>query len=125
MLSWQNYPNYVISMVFQVPFIRHESQKRPGVIRDSSIRRLENSNFQNIYTLYFLSDSRLYEAGYFYAISQGSNMTVNLVQLSEQGKNESPTASILRAMEEIENLETDIILLYTDTKNIEQMLQKV
>lgn len=75
--------------------------------------------------MYFLSDSRLYEAGYFYAISQGSNMTVNLVQLSEQGKNESPTASILRAMEEIENLETDIILLYTDTKNIEQMLQKV
>lgn len=52
-------------------------------------------------------------------------MTVNLVQLSEQGKNESPTASILRAMEEIENLETDIILLYTDTENIEQMLQKV
>ena len=52
-------------------------------------------------------------------------MTVNLVQLSEQSNNDSPTSSILRAMEEIENLEAEVILLYTGTNNIELMLQKV
>lgn len=67
----------------------------------------------------------MYEAGYFYAITQRSNMTVNLVQLSKQSNNESPTSSILRAMEEIENVEAEVILLYTGTENIELMLQKV
>jgi len=52
-------------------------------------------------------------------------MTVNLVQLSEQSNNESPTSSILKAMEEIENVEAEVILLYTGTENIELMLQKV
>lgn len=52
-------------------------------------------------------------------------MTVNFVQLSEQSNNESPTSSILRAMEEIENVEAEVILLYTSTENIELMLQKV
>lgn len=67
----------------------------------------------------------MYEAGYFYAITQRSNVTVNLVQLSKQSNNESPTSSILRAMEEIENVEAEVILLYTGTENIELMLQKV
>lgn len=52
-------------------------------------------------------------------------MTVNLVQLSKQSNDESPTSSILRAMEEIENVEAEVILLYTGTENIELMLQKV
>jgi len=52
-------------------------------------------------------------------------MTVNFVQLSEQSNNESPTSSILKAMEEIENVEAEVILLYTGTENIELMLQKV
>ena len=51
-------------------------------------------------------------------------MTVNLVQLSEQS-NEIPTSSILRAMEEIDNLDAEVILLYTSTKTIQLMLQKV
>ena len=46
------------------------------------------------------------------------------MQISEQN-NESPTSSILRAMEEIENLEAEVILLYTGTKTIQLMLQKV
>lgn len=66
----------------------------------------------------------MYEAGYFHAITQRSSLTVNLVQLSEQG-NESPTSSILRAMEEIENFEAEVILLYTGTETIHLMLQKV
>lgn len=73
----------------------------------------------------FLSDVYLYEAGYFYAISQRLNFTVNLVQLSEQGKTENSTASILRTMDEIEDLEAEVILLYTNKENIELMLQKV
>ena len=72
----------------------------------------------------FLSESRLYEAGYFYTITQRSSMTVNLVQVSDQD-NEGQTSSMLRAMEEIENLEAEVILLYTSTETIQLMLQKV
>lgn len=79
----------------------------------------------NEIALCILPDTRLYEAGYFYAISQRSNLRVNLVQLSEQDNNEDSTASILRAMEEIENLEAEVILLYSRKEIIELMLQKV
>ena len=51
-------------------------------------------------------------------------MTVNLVQFSEKD-GESPTSSVLRAMEEIENLEAEVLLLYTGTETIQLMLQKV
>lgn len=66
----------------------------------------------------------MYEVGYFYTIAQRSSLTVNLVQLSDKG-NESPTSSVLRAMEEIENLEAEVLLLYTGTETIQLMLQKV
>ena len=66
----------------------------------------------------------MYEAGYFYAITQRSSLKVNLVQLSEQG-NENLTSSMLKAMEEIENLDAEVILLYTSTETIQLMLQKV
>ena len=51
-------------------------------------------------------------------------MTVNLVQLSEQG-NGRQTSSMLRTMEEIENLEAEVIVLYTSMETIQLMLQKV
>ena len=66
----------------------------------------------------------MYEAGYFYTIAQRLSMTVNLVQLSEKD-GESPTSSVLRALEEIENLEAEVLLLYTGTETIQLMLQKV
>ncbi|KAL9962068.1 hypothetical protein ACROYT_G031137 [Oculina patagonica] len=83
---------------------------------------LNTFHWENIAVVF--DDGRLYEAGYFYAISQRTNFTVNLVQLSEQGKNEVSTASILTAMEEIENLEPEVMLLYTSKENTELMLQK-
>ena len=70
-------------------------------------------------------EGRWTDAGYFLTISQRSKMTVNLVQLSERGKNEDPSAPILRTMEQIENLEAEVILLYTNKGNIELMLQQV
>ena len=71
------------------------------------------------------SERRLHEAGNFHAISRTSKLTVNLVQLSEQEKNEDPSALILRAMEQIEDFETEVILLYVEKENIELMLQQV
>ena len=73
----------------------------------------------------FLSETRLYEAGYFYAITRKSNLIVNLVQLSERGRHGDSSALVFRAMEEIDNLEVDVILLYTNTPKIEGMLRKV
>ena len=67
----------------------------------------------------------MHEAGYFHAITQRSNLTVNLVQLSKEREYEYPTAPILRAMEDIDNLGADVILLYTKKENIELMLQQV
>ena len=73
---------------------------------------------------YFL-ERRVHEAGNFHAISRKSQLTVNLVQLSEQEKNEEPTAAIQRAMEQIKNFDAEIIVLYMENKNIQLILQQV
>ncbi|KAL9962088.1 hypothetical protein ACROYT_G031158 [Oculina patagonica] len=66
------------------------------------------------------------EAGYFYSVSQTSRLSVNFIQLSKLGESDRhSTAPILRAMEEIENLEAErVILLYANKENIEVMLQQ-
>lgn len=73
----------------------------------------------------FISEGRLHEAWYFSVISQSSKRTVNLVQLSPQGKTEDRTAPIKRAREHIRKLQPEIILLYTNKENIELILQQV
>ena len=73
----------------------------------------------------FLLENRSHEAVYFHAISRESDLTVNLVQLSEQGKTEDRTATNSKAMDEIKILQPDIILLYTCKENIKFMLQQV
>lgn len=74
---------------------------------------------------YVSSERRLLEAGYFHAISRSSKLTMNLVQLSDQEIAEDRTGSLLRQMEEINNLQPEVILLYTNRENIELMLQQV
>lgn len=125
-----------LSEVTGIPLIRLHGDSRPSDQCDKAIqmsagyRDYAHATLAILKTFHWESlalvfdESRLYEAGYFYAIAQRSNMTVNLVQLSEQSNNESPTSSILKAMEEIENVEAEVILLYTGTENIELMLQK-
>ena len=77
------------------------------------------------YLLSFCLETRLHEAGYFYAISQNSELTVDFVQLTEQEKTEDHAAPILRAMEKIAHLDPEVVLIDTDTKNIKILLGKV
>ena len=73
----------------------------------------------------FVADVHLYQAAYFHAITQRSNLTVNLVQLSEENNNEDLLEPALKVMEEIDNLEAEVILLYIKRDNIQLMLQQV
>jgi len=50
---------------------------------------------------------------------------VNLVQLSEQEESEDRIGPISRAMDDIDKLEPDVVLLYSNKENIELMLQQV
>ena len=52
-------------------------------------------------------------------------MTVFIVQLTERGQNEDPSAPISRAIDQVENLHAEVILLYVHRENIELMLQQV
>ncbi|KAL9962089.1 hypothetical protein ACROYT_G031159 [Oculina patagonica] len=72
-----------------------------------------------------VDEGRWPEAGYFLSTSQSSTLNINFVQLSKLGKsNKDSTAPILRAMEQIENSEAEIVLLYANKENIELMLQQ-
>ena len=50
---------------------------------------------------------------------------MRFVQLSEQGKTENLVTPILRAVEQIKNLDPEVILLYSNKQNIELMLRQV
>ena len=51
---------------------------------------------------------------------------MNFIQLSKLGEsNKDATAPILRAMEQMENFEAEVILLYANIENIEVMIQQV
>ena len=75
--------------------------------------------------LLFCLENRVYEAGYFHAISRNSKLTVNLVHLYEKGRGECQTGQISRAIEQIEIFKADVVLLYTCFENIELILQQV
>ena len=67
----------------------------------------------------------LQEAGYFYSISQGSELTVTFVPIREKEEMEDKTKPIATAMNQIEKLELDVILLYTKRENLELFLKQV
>ncbi|CAH3015262.1 unnamed protein product, partial [Porites evermanni] len=66
----------------------------------------------------------LLEAGYFYFISQGSELTVTFVPIPEKQKVKDKTKLIATAMNQIEKLELDVILLYTKKENVELFLKQ-
>ncbi|XP_078377925.1 glutamate receptor ionotropic, kainate 3-like [Oculina patagonica] len=77
------------------------------------------------YIVLAIDEDRWHEAGYFRYVSQRSKLNVNFIQLSKLDEiNEAPTAPILRAIEQIENFEAEVILLYANKKTIELMLKK-
>ncbi|KAJ7337781.1 hypothetical protein OS493_007937 [Desmophyllum pertusum] len=126
-----------LSTVTGIPLIRLHGDSRPFDQCQKAIQMspgyrdyahatldiLNTFHWENIVLVF--DEVRLHEAGYFHAITQRSNLTVNLVQLSKEREYEDPTAPILRAMEDIDNLGADVILLYTKKENIELMLQQV
>ena len=79
-----------------------------------------------VYTILLsLTEKRVHEAGYFHAISRGSKLTVNLVQLSELGQSADGMEPVLQALNEIKTFQPDVILLYTKNKNIGLFVQQV
>ena len=85
----------------------------------------------DIYTFFvtfffFLLVDLLQEAGYFYSISQGSELTVTFVQVAEKEESDDKTKAMSTAMEKIGMLIPDVILLYASTREIlELFLKKV
>ena len=67
----------------------------------------------------------MHEAGFFVAITQKLQLTVNLVQLYEQGQDEGQTAAIQSAVEQVKDFDAEIVVLYMENKNIQLMLQQV
>ena len=77
-------------------------------------------------TFFFLLVDLLQEAGYFYSISQGSELTVTFVQIAEKEESDDKTKAMSTAMEKIGMLIPDVILLYASTREIlELFLKKV
>ena len=72
-----------------------------------------------------ITENHVHEAGYFHAISRGSKLTVNLVQLSEPGQSADGMEPVIQAMNEIKSFQPDVILLYTKNKYIGPFVQQV
>ena len=68
---------------------------------------------------FFLLVDLLQEAGYFYSISQGSELTVTFVQIAEKEESDDKTKAMSTAMEKIGMLiRPDVILLYASNREI-------
>ena len=74
---------------------------------------------------FIFSADLLHEAGYFYSIAQGSELTVTFVPIPKQNELEDKAQTISTAMKLIEKLELDVILLYTQKENLELFLKQV
>lgn len=80
---------------------------------------------KHLFCVWFLLESNWHEVVYFKVITQTSKHTLNLVPLSELDTNDDPVLLAKKTMEEIDEIEAEVILLYTKTENIELMLQQV
>jgi len=78
-----------------------------------------------LFIIFFFPADLLNRAGYFYFISQGSELTVTFVPIREKEEVEDKTKPIATAMNQIEKLELDVILLYTKKENLELFLKQV
>ena len=70
-------------------------------------------------------EESFHEAAYFRAISQNSELAVDLVQLIKPNENEDPKAPVLRAMEELKNFAAEAIILFIDKEIVERIVQQV
>ena len=76
--------------------------------------------------VFFVLVDLLQAAGFFYSISQGSELTVTFVQIAEKEESDDKTKAMSTAMEKIGMLIPDVILLYASTREIlELFLKKV
>ena len=73
----------------------------------------------------FVLEESFHEAAYFRAISQNSELAVDLVQLIKPNENEDPNAPVLRAMEELKNFAAEAIILFIDKEIVERIVQQV
>ena len=62
---------------------------------------------------------------YFNVITQISKYALSLVSLSELDASYDPVSLARKAMEEIDAIEAEVIILYAKSENIELMLQQV
>lgn len=67
---------------------------------------------------FFLLVDLLQEAGYFYSISQGSELTVTFVQIAEKEESDDKTKAMSTAMEKIGMIIPDVVLLYASNREI-------
>ncbi|KAJ7337784.1 hypothetical protein OS493_007941 [Desmophyllum pertusum] len=125
-----------LSTVTGIPLIRLHGDSRPFDQCENSIQMsagyrdyahatldiLNTFGWKNIIVVF--DESRVHEAGHFHAISRSSELIMHLVQLSKQGENEDATAPIVKAFEQIQQFEAEIILLYIEKENVELMLQQ-
>lgn len=70
-------------------------------------------------------ERRVHEAGHFRSKSRKLPLIVNLVQLSGRDKNEGPTEPAHRVIEQVQKFDAQVIVLYSENKNIELLLQQV
>ncbi|KAJ7337788.1 Bacterial extracellular solute-binding protein, 3 [Desmophyllum pertusum] len=125
-----------LSTVTGIPLIRLHGDSRPFDQCENSIQMsagyrdyahatldiLNTFGWKNIIVVF--DESRAHEAGHFHAISRSSELIMHLVQLSKQGENEDATAPIVKALDQIQHFEAEIILLYIEKENVELMLQQ-
>ena len=87
--------------------------------------RIHPSIYPSVFIFVFVLEESLHEAAYFRAISQNSELAVDLVQLIKPNEKEDPKAPVLRAMEEIKKSAAEAILLFIDKEIVERMVQQV
>ena len=99
--------------------------RKQGRLYSRCIKYMAFPFFVTLCFLFVLVDL-LQEAGYFYSISQGSELTVTFVQIAGKEESDDKTKAMSTAMEKIGMLVPDVILLYTSTREIlELFLKKV
>ncbi|XP_015751874.1 PREDICTED: glutamate receptor ionotropic, kainate 3-like [Acropora digitifera] len=125
-----------LSTVTGIPLVRLYRNKKPfdqcdkavqmsAGYRDYAHATLDIVNefqWKRVASVY--DENRVHEAGYFHTISRRSKLTVNLFQLSELGQSADGMEPVLQAMNEINNFQPDVILLYTKNKNIGLFVQQ-
>ncbi|XP_067050317.1 glutamate receptor ionotropic, kainate 3-like [Acropora muricata] len=126
----------VLSTVTGIPLVRLYGNKRPLDQCDKAVQMsvgyrdyahatldiVNKFQWQKVASIY--DENHVHEAGYFHAISRGSKLTVNLVQLSEPGQSADGMEPVIQAMNEIKSFQPDVILLYTKNKYIGLFVQQ-